>query len=51
MNYAVKRSYLLDFLESVPEVVAKHREPSDKKNKLEDAVKEVERAAVLVLVY
>ena len=51
VNYAVKSSYLLGFLESVPEVSAKLKEPNTKERKFEDVVKDAEKAAVLVLVY
>ena len=51
VNYAVKSSYLLSFLESVPEVAAKLKEPNTKERKFEDMVKDAEQAAVLVLVY
>ena len=51
MNYAVKSSLLLSFLESVPEVAAKLKEPRTKDRKFEDVVKSAEKAAVLVLVY
>ena len=51
MNYAVKSSFLLGFLESVPEVSAKLQEPETKERKFEDVVKSAEQAAVLVLVY
>ena len=51
VNYAVKSSFLLSFLESVPEVAAKLKEPNTKEQKFEDAVKSAEQAAVLVLVY
>jgi serine protease Do len=51
VNYAVKSSFLLSFLESVPEVSAKLKEPEMKDRKFEDVVKSAERAAVLVLVY
>jgi TPR repeat protein len=51
VNYAVKSSYLLSFLESVPDVASKLKEPSTKDKKFEDVVKEAEQAAVLVLVY
>ena len=51
VNYAVKSSLLLSFLESVPEVAAKLKEPSTKDRKFEDVVKSAEKAAVLVLVY
>ena len=43
--------YLLSFLESVPEVPAKLKEPNPKERKFEDVVKDAEQAAVLVLVY
>jgi TPR repeat protein len=51
VNYAVKSSFLLSFLESVPEVAAKLKEPETKERKFEDVVKSAEQAAVLVLVY
>jgi S1-C subfamily serine protease len=51
VNYAVKSSLLLSFLESVPEVAAKLKEPRTKDRKFEDVVKSAEKAAVLVLVY
>ena len=51
VNYAVKSSYLLSFLESVPAVAEKLKEPNTKDRKFEDVVKDVERAAALVLVY
>jgi len=51
VNYAVKSSLLLSFLESVPEVAAKLKEPNTKDRKFEDMVKFAEQAAVLVLVY
>ena len=51
VNYAIKSSYLLSFLESVPEVFAKLKEPNTKERKFEDVVKSAEQAAVLVLVY
>ncbi len=51
VNYAVKSSYVLSFLESVPEVAAKLKEPSTKPRVFEDVVKSVEQATVLVLVY
>lgn len=51
VNYAVKSSYLLSFLESVPEVSAKLKEANTKEMKFEDMVKAAEQAAVLVLVY
>ena len=51
VNYAVKSSLLLNFLESVPDVAAKLKEPNTKDRKFEDVVKAAEQAAVLVLVY
>ena len=51
VNYAVKSSFLLGFLESVPEVSAKLKEPNTKEQKFEDVVRSAEQAAVLVLVY
>lgn len=51
VNYAVKSSYLLSFLESVPEVAAKIKEVNTKSKSFEDVVKELQQAAVLVLVY
>ena len=51
VNYAVKSSYVLSFLESVPEVADKLKEQIDQARKFEDVVKAVEKATVLVLVY
>ena len=51
VNYAVKSSYLLSFLESVPEVAAKLKDAHTKDRKFEDVVKSVEQATVLVMVY
>ncbi|MGA2556533.1 MAG: trypsin-like serine protease, partial [Verrucomicrobiota bacterium] len=51
VNYAIKSSFLLSFLESVPEVAAKMKEPGTKEQKFEDVVKSAEQAAMLVLVY
>jgi len=51
VNYAVKSSFLLSFLESVPEVSAKLKEPNTKAAAFEDVVKSAQDAAVLVLVY
>ena len=51
VNYAVKSSYLLSFLESVPEVSARLKDAYTKEMKFEDVVKSAEQAAVLVLVY
>jgi TPR repeat protein len=51
VNYAVKSSLLLSFLESVPEVSAKLKAPNTADEKFEDVVKSAQDAAVLVLVY
>jgi hypothetical protein len=51
VNYTIKSSFPLSFLESVPDVVAKLKEPNAKDRKFEDAMKSAEQAAVLVLVY
>ena len=51
VNYAVKSSFLLSFLESVPAVSAKLKAPNTKDEKFEDVVKSAQDVAVLVLVY
>ena len=51
VNYAVKSSFLLSFLESVPAVSAKLKAPVTVDRKFEDVVKSAQDAAVLVLVY
>jgi TPR repeat protein len=51
VNYAVKSSFLLSFLESVPAVSARLKEPITADRKFEDVVKSAQDAAVLVLVY
>jgi serine protease Do len=51
VNYAVKSSFLLGFLESVSEVTSKLKEPNTKDMKFDDVVDQAKEAAVLVLVY
>jgi S1-C subfamily serine protease len=51
VNYAVKSSFLLSFLESAPELVGKLPDPYSGERKFEDVVKEAQQASVLVLVY
>jgi uncharacterized protein len=51
VNYAVKSSLLLSFLESVPDMSAKLKDPNTKDEAFEDVVKSAQDAAVLVLVY
>ena len=48
---AVKSSLLLSFLESVPDVASKLKEPNVKDEAFEEVVKSAQDAAVLVLVY
>lgn len=51
VNYAVKSSFLLSFLESVPAVSNRLKEPNAKEEKFENVVDAAQRAAVLILVY
>ncbi len=51
VNYAVKSSLLLSFLESVPDVANKLKAPNTADEKFEEVVKSAQAAAVLVLVY
>jgi hypothetical protein len=51
VNYAVKSSLLLSFLESVPVVSARLKALNTKDEKFEDVVKSTEQSTVLVLVY
>jgi S1-C subfamily serine protease len=52
VNYAVKASYVLPLLESLPEVAGKVREPfAGQERKQEDVIKEVEDAIALVICY
>jgi S1-C subfamily serine protease len=51
VNYAVKSSFRLSFLESVLEVSAKLKSPNPADRKFEVVVKSAPEAAVLVLVY
>ena len=51
VNYAVKSSFLLSFLESAPEVSARLKEPIGVERNFDDVVQSAKAAAVLVLVY
>ncbi|HQB16864.1 MAG TPA: tetratricopeptide repeat-containing serine protease family protein, partial [Verrucomicrobiota bacterium] len=51
VNYAVKSSYLLGFLESVPEVASRLKAANATDQKFEDMVEAVEQATVQVLAY
>jgi hypothetical protein len=51
VNYAVKSSFLMGFLESVPEVAAKLKAPDTTNRTFEEVVRETQQATALVLVY
>ena len=52
VNYALKSSFLIAFLDSVPELAGKLKEPHTEKDRpFADVVKEVQKAAVMVIVY
>jgi S1-C subfamily serine protease len=51
VNYAVKSSYLLSFLEAVPETNAAMLEAKTHEQKFESMVDDVKKATVLVVVY
>lgn len=51
VNYAVKSSYLLSLLESLPELSAKLKEPDVRERKFEVVIQDVQKATALVLVY
>ncbi len=51
VNYAVKSSFLLSFLESVPAVADKLKAPIAAERKFDEVVQSAQDAAVLVLVY
>jgi S1-C subfamily serine protease len=51
VNYAVKSSFLLSFLESTPDVSAKLKAPISAERTFDDVVNSAQQAAVLVLVY
>lgn len=51
VNYAIKSSFLLGFLESVPDTASKMKEANIKDEPFESVVTSIERASVLVLVY
>lgn len=50
VNYAVKSSFLLNFLDSVPDLAGKLKAPDTSPREFEDVVKSAEQATVLVLV-
>ena len=51
VNYAVKGSFLLSFLESTPNVAAKLKEPNKADLRFVDVVEQAKRASALVLAY
>jgi uncharacterized protein len=51
VNYAIKSSLLLSFLESVPEITPLLKPPATADRKFEDVVLDTQNAAVLILVY
>jgi S1-C subfamily serine protease len=51
VNYAIKSSFLLGFLESVPEVVDKLKATNTKVIEFSNVVEQAKESAVLVLVY
>jgi TPR repeat protein len=50
VNYAIKSSYALSLLESVPEATSRLKEANTRERKFEDLVKEVQAASTLVIV-
>jgi S1-C subfamily serine protease len=51
VNYAVKSSFLLSFLESVPEITDRPKQPNNGEIKFAEVIERTKAAAVLVLVY
>ncbi|MGD0650367.1 MAG: trypsin-like peptidase domain-containing protein [Verrucomicrobiia bacterium] len=51
VNYGLKSSFVLAFLESVPELSGALSPPHTENRKFEDVVKEVQQATVMVIVY
>jgi hypothetical protein len=51
VNYAIKSSYLLSFLESTPDVVTEMLDEKAQDQPFEDVVEQVKKATVLVLIY
>jgi hypothetical protein len=51
VNYAVKSSFLLSFLEAAPNISAKLKLPNTADEKFSDAIKSVAKSTVLVVVY
>ena len=51
VNYAVKSTFLLGFLESAPEVAARLKKENTRTRKLDDVIQSAQDAAVMVKVY
>lgn len=51
VNYAIKSSYLLSFLESVPQLTDKLKKPSNRKREFSEVVDDLSNATAIVLVY
>ena len=51
VNYAIKKSYLLAFLDSIPELAKCHRTAPVDFSQFEDAVVYVQKCVVLIKVY
>jgi hypothetical protein len=49
VNYAIKSSYALSLLESVPEAPARLKEQNNRERRFEEVVKEVQAASALVI--
>lgn len=51
VNYALKTSFIIAFLETLPDIAAKLKEPETRARKFEDVVKSAEQSTVLVVVF
>ncbi len=51
VNYAVKSSYVLGLLESLPQLAEKLKKPGTQEIKFQDEVQSIEQSTVLILVY
>ncbi len=51
VNYAIKSSFVLSFLESIPDVSSKLKEANTDENKPSDVIEDMQKAAALVMVY
>jgi S1-C subfamily serine protease len=51
VNYAIKSSYALGLLESIPEVSNRLKKPLSEERRLEDVAKEAQEASAIVVTY